>query len=76
MGECDGKVAVVTGASSGIGAATARSLARDGYSVVLGARRVDRIEGRKRFVSGELRHGDTVCAQAEGLWVELLPGQG
>ena len=38
--------------------------------------RVDRIEGRKRFVSGELRHGDTVCAQAEGLWVELLPGQG
>ena len=40
----EGKVVVVTGASSGLGEATARFLSAQGASVVLGARRVDRIQ--------------------------------
>ncbi len=39
----DSKVAVVTGASSGIGAATAQALCQHGYQVYIGARRIDRL---------------------------------
>jgi NADP-dependent 3-hydroxy acid dehydrogenase YdfG len=42
--ESDGKVIAITGASGGIGAATARLLASRGARVVLGARRTDRLE--------------------------------
>jgi 3-hydroxy acid dehydrogenase / malonic semialdehyde reductase len=40
-----GKTAIVTGASSGIGAATAKALRREGVRVAVGARRADRLEG-------------------------------
>jgi NADP-dependent 3-hydroxy acid dehydrogenase YdfG len=45
VGALDGKTAIVTGASSGIGAATARALRREGARVAVGARRADRLEG-------------------------------
>ncbi|MBK1785996.1 SDR family oxidoreductase [Prauserella cavernicola] len=44
MSAIDGKVVAITGASSGIGEATARLLAERGAAVVLGARRTERLE--------------------------------
>src|SRR5215207_2276371 len=50
-----GKVALVTGASSGIGEATAVALAEAGAAVAIGARRKDRLD----TLAGRLRDGGT-----------------
>ena len=53
-----GRVAVVTGASSGIGEATARGLAADGYRIALLVRRLDRITA----LADELDNGSIAIA--------------
>jgi NAD(P)-dependent dehydrogenase (short-subunit alcohol dehydrogenase family) len=57
----EGKVAVVTGASSGLGVAFAQALAEAGADVALGARRVERLEETKRLVEAAGRRAITVA---------------
>ncbi|MBD3884174.1 SDR family oxidoreductase [Phormidium tenue FACHB-886] len=53
MFNVENKVIVITGASSGIGEATAKLLAKNGASVVLGARRADRLETIAKDIHAE-----------------------
>ena len=52
-----GKVAIVTGASSGLGEGFARTLAGAGATVVAGARRLDRLEVLAKELDGTARGG-------------------
>ena len=54
MAALDGKTAIVTGASSGIGAATARALVDAGARVAVGSRRVEKLPDRDGFYAFDL----------------------
>ena len=60
-----GKVVIVTGASSGIGEATARQFGREGARVVLAARRVDRLEALAEEMSAMGTGAETLVVQAD-----------
>lgn len=70
----DQKIAVVTGASSGIGAATARALAAEGFRVVCAARRADRIGALAKEIGGvalslDVTDADSVAVLAKEVTV-------
>jgi NADP-dependent 3-hydroxy acid dehydrogenase YdfG len=73
-----GRVAVITGASSGIGEATARALAADGHRVALLARRVDRIQtltediGESAVaIEADVTERDSIAAAADRVQADL-----
>lgn len=73
-----GRVAVVTGSSSGIGEATARALAKDGYRVALLARRVGRITALAEHlgngsiaIAADVTDRDSIVAAARRVQDEL-----
>ena len=63
MGRLDGKVAIITGSNSGVGAATAKLFAREGAKVVISARRLPQLEE----VANEIKAagGDVLVVQTD-----------
>jgi NADP-dependent 3-hydroxy acid dehydrogenase YdfG len=66
------RTAVVTGASSGIGAATARSLAAAGYHVVCAARRVERVEALAQEIGGTAVRCDVTSTEEVAALADLV----
>ena len=78
MPALDGRTALVTGASSGIGLVTARALAAEGARVALGARRTERLEEAVRTLPGDghlIGPLDVTDPGSSGSFVELVVGE-
>jgi NADP-dependent 3-hydroxy acid dehydrogenase YdfG len=69
----DRPTAVVTGASSGIGAATAHALAKAGFAVVLGARRLDRCTAIAEDIGGTALPLDVTDDESVREFAEAVP---
>ena len=69
----DTRIAVVTGASSGIGEATARTLAAQGFHVVIGARRLDRLEKIAEDIGGTALELDVTDQDSVDAFSAVLP---
>ncbi|KAB2585915.1 SDR family oxidoreductase, partial [Rhodococcus erythropolis] len=69
----DARIAVVTGASSGIGEATARTLAAQGFHVVIGARRVDRLEKIAEEIGGTALELDVTDEDSVDAFAAVVP---
>lgn len=68
----DRRVAVVTGASSGIGAASARALAATGFELVVGARRTDRLRRLGEEIGARWSELDVTDPESVSAFVERL----